>query len=394
MTNGKKRQLYVAELKLPTCFYTSTEQRHEIPKPGGLEINKGYYIVRPPNEQSVIEGHPEIVLVVRFMNNNLKDAEDHAFKVGRLFSSLASAYGGYPIEEPYLYRIASIGVDGRMKSQHNYLYDPKPYMLSAYDQTVGHQFQNYLNSVSSIDAKTKRQLQSAIHWYGMSISSYDPPVSYVAAWTGLESIGPVIDKIAHLDGGKVRCKACGNKAGAKRDSKKAGITHMFKQIAGGPLSASLHEEAKVLLAEELLKGFSAKKAQALRDEIVHGLGDVEILTRESSESRRHLIHILNASIQIALGPFVKSWMTGDYEFHPIERASMKCHNEVNESPYLGEWFVGPKFQAESGAQEHGRILTNKFKLEWKLDKREIESKSEEKFSRDTEVFRTRWINYP
>ena len=386
MTDGKKHQLYVAELKLPTCFYTNTEQRHEIPNPGGLEITKGYYIVRPPTEQSIKESHPEIVLVISFMNSNLKDAEDHAFKVGRLFSSLASAYGGYPFEEPYLHRVGIISADGRMKSQHNYLYGPKPYMLSAYDQTVGHQFQNYLNAVTSIDAKTKSQLRSAIHWYRMSISSDDPSVSYVAAWTGLESIGATIDKIAHTFGPKAQCQICGNVAGVKRDSKKAGITHMFSQLTCGAYSGSLQDNSKAALDEELLRGFSVEQANDLRDAIVHGLGDIEQLIKECSRAKRHLMHVLNASIQSLLEPSVKSWMTGDFEFHPIERVSLKCTELVSKSPFYDEWFHVPTFQTNSSVQEEGKLFTSKFAMEWELDKRLVESIGCEGFKRDTKIF--------
>ena len=389
MTSGNNSQLYVAELKLPTCFYTITEQRHELPNPGGLEITKGYYIVRSLNENSVTKALPEIVLIIRFMNKTLKDAEDHAFKVGRLFSSLASAYGGYPFEEPYLHRIASISGDGRMKSQHNYQYGHKPYMLSNYEQTMDYQFHKYVESVSSVDADTRRQLQSAIHWYGMSISSDDPPVSYVAAWTGLESIGPVIDNIAHTDGGQSTCQTCGCKLGVKKNinkAKKDGIAHMFNRVASGPLSESLPEEAKTLLAKELVTGFSEKKARLLRNATVHGLGDIELLTKKCSEARRHLLHILNASIQSVLGPFVKSWITGDFEFHPIHRASIKCNELVNKSPYYGEWFNGPQYDSQSIVEEEERILSATFSLQWKLDTGLVELASKEGFRRDTDVF--------
>ena len=386
MNNGNNNKLYVAEMKLPTCFYAGTEQRHGIPNPKGFDITHGYYVMRPPTKQSVLAAHPEIAIVMRFISSNLKEAEDHALRVGRLLSSLSSAYGGYPLEEPYLNRIGLIDVEGKLKSQHCYLYGPKPYMLAKYDQSVGHQFQKYLNSVSTLDAQTRRQLQTAIHWYVISISSDDSPVSYVAAWTGLESVGPVLDRVAHPHGSKARCKICGNESGAKRDSKKAGVNHMFNRISCGTLPASLEEKTKEALDVELLKGFTAEKANDLRDAIVHGLGDIEQLTKECSQARRHLMHVLNASIQSILGPYVKSWMTGDYEFHPIHRASIKCNELANKSPYYGEWFNGPQFDSQSAIEEGERILSTRFSLKWEFDPGLVEFASKEGFRRDTDVF--------
>ena len=386
MTNHSKEQIYVAELKLPSCFYTSSKRRQEIPNPDGFEISKGYYIVRSPDEQTAVEAHPEIILVIKFVGTNLKDAEDHAFKVGELFGSLASAYGGYPLGEPRLHRMASIGVDERIKSQHNYLYGHKPYMLLNFDQTVEYQFRQYLESVSSIAGKTKHQLQSAIHWYGLSISVDDPTVSYVAAWTGLESIGKAIDGIAHPNGPKVHCQICGNKAGENRDRKMAGIDHAFNIFAQSLSFRSLPEESRQLLSKELVEGFSYSQAQCLRNSIVHGLQEVEVLLKECTKCRRHLFHVLNISIQIALGRFATSWITGDYEFHPIERASIKCTEKANKSPYYGEWIEGLEFQAEPGIHVGGRFCVARFKLEWELDANLIEATSMEGFRRDTDVF--------
>ena len=131
----------------------------------------------------------------------------------------------------YLRRIASVGSHAKMRSQHNYLYGPRPYMLLTYDQVVDHQYLNYLKSVSMIDVNSRRQIQSAIHWYGTAISEDEPTVSYVAAWTGLECIGPLIDKVAHPKGSKVQCDICCNIVGQKRRKYKAGITHMFNRIS-------------------------------------------------------------------------------------------------------------------------------------------------------------------
>ena len=273
-----------------------------------------------------------------------------------------------------------------MKSQHNYLYGPKPYMLLAYDQIVDHRYLNYLKSVSSIDVKIRSQIQSAIHWYGRAISEDEPTISYVAAWTGLECIGPVIDNLAHPEGTRVQCDICRNTAGEKRRKYKAGITHIFNRITCGPYSSSLPKEALAMLETELLNGFSSEDAQELRNAIVHGLGNIESLTQRCAEAKRHLIHALTASIQLVLGPSVKLWATGDFEFHPVERASIKCIESVSKSPYHGEWFEGLEFQARSIIPRRGELLSSIFKMEWQLDGRLIEMLCREGFKRDTNVF--------
>ena len=188
---------------------------------------------------------------------------------------MASAYGGYPLQSPYLHRIARIGVDGNLNSQHDYGYRGKPYALSEFNQTADHQFRQYLQSISSIGGKTRYQLQSAIHWYGISISSDDPTVSYVAAWTGLECIGIVIDSIAHPNGPKIHCQTCRNRAGERRDRKKAGITHILNRLTDGPWSESLTDEAREQLAKDFRGSFTSQEANDLRDSIVHGLDDIE-----------------------------------------------------------------------------------------------------------------------
>ena len=362
--------------------------RRAISNPGGIEISKGYWVLRPPDEQSTATGYADLSLTIEFVSANLGDAEEHALKVGRTFSSVASAYGGYPLESPQLHRIASVGGNGGLTSQYNYCYRPIPYMLSAFDQTVEHQFQNYLHSFSSIDVDTKHRLQSAIHWYGISISADDPTVSYVAAWTGLESIGTVIDRNEHPNGPKVHCQACGNTAGEKRDRKMAGITHMFNRLTAGPLSSSLSEEARELLAKELLRDFSSEEARALRNSIVHCSEKFENLVQSSSVYRWRLVHALNASIQSVMGQYVKSWIPGDYGFHPDARCSLRFREELHTSPYSGEWAAELRSKAQSGIQDRESPYTGVLEVELAINRNAVELvefRSEELFERYVDV---------
>ena len=369
---------------MPSHFYPSSALRYVIPNPAGFGISKGYWIVHPPNEQSTVTEYTELIFMVEFASTTLKDAEDHAMKVGRMFSSIASAYGGYPYGSPYLHRVASVGINGGMTAQHDYRYRDKPYMLSMFDQIVGHQFKKYLQSVSSIDGKTKYQLQSTIHWYGIAISTDDSTVSYVAAWTGLESIGGIMNRVAHPNGPKAACGVCGNKAGEKRNRTMAGISHVFNSLTKESLSEILSKEASNLKNIELKDGFSFDDARELRNDTVHGLQEIEALVRKCLESRRHLIHTLNASIQTVLGPSIKSWIMGDYEFHPDARVSLKFNEELRTSPYHSEWIEGLQYEHQPVIWNQEEYHQAVFKTEWILDDNTsgfIESKSGQIFRR-------------
>ena len=169
---------------MPTCFYANQETRYPLQHPEGFQVNKGYCVIPSRDEQSALDGYTEMALVIEFVSQRIKEAEEHALKVGRMFASVASAFGGFPLESPCLRRIANIGIYDDLKAQYTYVYGIKPYVLSQFDYEGGHLFDRYVQSISAADAKTRHQIQSAIHWYGICISADDPAVSWVAAWTG------------------------------------------------------------------------------------------------------------------------------------------------------------------------------------------------------------------
>ena len=94
--------IYVAELRTPTCFFSNSEVRRTIEAPARFEIDKGYYVVRGATEQHAESEYGELILVTQFASKGLIEAENHALKVGRAFASLASSYGGYPLDPPFL----------------------------------------------------------------------------------------------------------------------------------------------------------------------------------------------------------------------------------------------------------------------------------------------------
>lgn len=384
-------QFFVAELVIPSCFYPSGETRRPISNPQGFGINKGYYIVRARDNSSIASGYTDLVLVIEIVSPGLREAEDQALKAGRVFSSIVSAYGAYPLESPRLQKLATSDIAGNLMSEHHYWHREKPYMLSAFNQTIDHQFQEYIKSISSIDEKVQRQLQSAIHWYGIALSTDEPTVSYVAAWTGLECIGTVLDGIAHPKGSRAQCKTCNNTLGEKRDRKMAGIQHIFNGISKGPLSASLSEEFKKRLSRELRGCFSPSEAHQLRSSIVHGLEGLEPLREHSADLRLHIIHALNASIQTIMGRQIRSWLPGsDYGVHPDARYSLRFKGDLKSSPYQGEWQSALRAQVTDGSETEKE--TSWHTQEFELGIRTtavgfVEFSGEEVYKRDDDIFR-------
>ena len=391
MLSGKGQQIYVAELMVPSRLHSVSEARHEVPNPTEFGIAKGYYVVRPRDEKSTASGYAEIVLVIEFVSSALTEAEDHAISVGGFFSTLVSAYGAYPLDSPQLRRMACIDIIGGLKSEHNYVHRQRPYMLSEFNQVGDHRFQKYIQALVSVDGNTRGQLQSAIHWYGISISADDPTVSYVAAWTGLECIGKAIDRIAHPNGPKAPCQTCDNVVGKDRDRTMAGIDHMFHRLSDGPLSASLPDDVKDRLSNELRGCFSSEEAHKLRNSIVHGLEHLESLVQKSSDSRLHLIHVLNASIQNVMGESVTSWMPGgDYRVHPDGRYSLRFKPGLTIFPYLDQWASSLLSKGLHTDPEPEELYVGVFEFEFAINEYAVgfaESMCEEPFKRDDDIYR-------
>ena len=390
MLNNDGEQIYVAELGVPTCFYANKEARHPLKYPKGFQVNKGYCVIPPRDEQSALDGYTEMALVIEFVSQGIKEAEEHALKVGRMFASVASAFGGFPLESPYLRRIANMGIYDDLKAQYTYVYGIKPYVLSQFDYEGGHLFDRYVRSISAADAKTRHQIQSAIHWYGICISADDPAVSWVAAWTGLECIGKIIHEQAHPNGPKARCETCGNTLGRDRDRKKAGIDHMFNALVKGPLSASLSEEVRQSLDKDFLWSLSSEDAENLRSSIVHGLEDVETSVQRSSRSRRFLAHVLNAAIHTALGEHVISWLPGDHGSHPNARYSLRFKERCTMSPYHGEWGAQIHTDHQPNVPRRDAPYAAIVDIEWLMHDRTVgfvELLAEEQFQRGNKVYR-------
>ena len=396
MQGLKEKKPYIAELRIPTFFYRDKEVRESLDSPEYYGIKEGYWVLRSHAIQPEGPPDPHFTLIIGFDQTTLKDAENHALKVGSTFSSLVSGYSGQPVAMPVLDRIALTDSKGNLVSQAKYLYGHKSQMLAEFNPDIQYQFQRYLQHHSSFDNKNGFRLRTAVNWYGISMSANDPAVGVVAAWTGLEYVGPLLfDKYHPKDEGNTKynvnnpCNICGYEGNSKRfDSGRknfnrgfAGIQHAFQLLRQGNINRSI--------SDELIVGLSAEAARDLRGAVVHGLEgkDGGTLEQRCEETHPHLMHVLNASILNVMGPSIHSWIAGHYEIHPDYRSSLKFREALPMSPYCGEWVEGTQLPVELKSTDP-YIATGGF--EWSLSGRSlynfVEAHSKEPFKRDADVY--------
>ena len=157
------------------------------------------------------------------------------------------------------------------------------------------------------------------------------------------------------------------------------------------LSESLSDHVKERLSKELTSSFSSTDAQKLRDEIVHGLEGIESLVHRSSESRLHLIHVLNASIQAVMGGAAKSWMPGPgYWAHPDGRYSLRFEPGLRISPYLDQWASELRLKEHHVISEPEKLYMKQHEVEFAINEhasRFAVAQCEEPFKRDEDVYR-------
>ena len=388
MLTSSTEQFYVAELQVPTFFYQEGDVRESLPNPHAFEITKGYWSLRPHPEDTVSEEQAAFVLSISFACPTLKDAEEHALKVGRIFSLLTSGFTAHPAAPPELCRIAVVDVGERLISQTNYWYGQKLFMLSAFSQVTQHHFSQYIQQVSSMEEMDRYRLQSAVHWYVNSLSTVEPTESIVAAWTGLECIGKILSDKFHPSGIRAPCDVCGNNPSTTRDRndrKIAGIEHVFCLLRYLYSQCNYASATEETIANDLVGDFDVHAAQSLRDDIVHGLQHVTFLEDRCKQVRRHLSHVLNASIQHAMDVLVPSGIVGDFDVHPEGRSSIKFETALHRRPYFGEWVEEFRVSYDSvDSPSYPGVA----RIKWAPDvNRElIESKCQEVFHRGTEIY--------
>ena len=89
MTSLALPKNYVAEVRIPSSFYTTEQVRNPLPNPEAFEILRGYWKLE--------ERYAELTLVIEFPEANLRQAEDKALNVANQIATIMSAYGSSPI---------------------------------------------------------------------------------------------------------------------------------------------------------------------------------------------------------------------------------------------------------------------------------------------------------
>ena len=184
-----------------------------------------------------------------------------------------------------------------------------------------------LDRVPKLGPKRSDGIELAVRWYGMSVGSSDPLDGYLAAWIGLESVGPTLNHLYHTAGPKAPCTTCGNVAGEDRDRKIAGIEHMIR-----------------VTADELLDHRTMEDLENLRHDIVHALRPADKLRPISENLLPNVQLVLGVGILTALKPAPTSdvgWsamLPRDYEVRPDARATLYSSVElVDHQSYSDGW---------------------------------------------------------
>jgi hypothetical protein len=238
--------------------------------------------------------------------------------------------------------IPNVGPSNGLLEQNEYFYWEERDRLRQV-QWKAYELGKLLSGVAGLAQAPRERLEGATRWYGNSVTSTDALDGYIAAWIGLESTGPLLDRIYHLNGPKAACSLCGNTPGKNRDRKLAGIEHIIR-----------------LIAPEALQSLQLQNLANLRDEIVHALKPTgqlrEVAIRLLPELQVSLaVGILTGAGRSGDSPIsFMAWLPREYGIRPDARATVRFNFELtNYQSYFGEWiplereFVDERSRRES-----------------------------------------------
>ena len=342
--------IYVADLHVPTTVVDAPKTRIQIPNPHTFGITKGYCSFRSSTvKQEATPELDDLIAVVELVAPCLKVAEDRAIRVGWQISTYISAYFGTPYEEPQLVRIAVLDAVGALKAQHHYQYLPRPATVVSGGSGITGDLMNYIGRLTGFEPEPRERLKVAAHWYGMALASNDSAVSYVSAWTGLESIDPLLDRKWHEVNGFEHCGTCNVQPDEKKSTRYPGIRHAFGLVANETLFdlGRMHSTVVTFLESELRIDLTYVEANDLRNELAHGDRSLTEASESAVIYRRHLIHVLHGSIRHIIANRAPSMVAADHRVRPDCRYSMDFNSAQAKSPYSGEWLPGPQFTVVS-----------------------------------------------
>ena len=113
-------------------------------------------------------------------------------------ADLVARYTGSPYSHPTLRKLARVGPANGILEQNNYYYLEDSERIRQIELKPD-QLQNLMVRFAQLDPAILQQLELAIRWYSISIMSpKDSLDGNLAAWIGLESIGPKTMKIPKM----------------------------------------------------------------------------------------------------------------------------------------------------------------------------------------------------
>jgi hypothetical protein len=271
---GTSGQRYIAEIAVRAEIHLSPRFHSVLPSPEYFGIRRGYWKVSTEEDHLGTSRCNGLLATIEFIAVDREIAEDISITVGEKLGQLAQFYGGSPIHSPTLNRLAEIGIHDGIIEQNIYAYLNERDRLRQITLKP-YEFEKLLTRIGELELTIRQVLELAIRWHINSLSSNRSQDGYLAAWIGLEAIGPKLDDIYHPDGPRSACTVCGNPAGTKRDKKLAGIEHMIRVSAG-----------------ELLEGKTVHDLAQIRNEIAHCL--------RSSDAMETLTNSILRDIQLSL----------------------------------------------------------------------------------------------
>ena len=344
---GDSGRTYIAEIAIKAEIHLSPRFRETLPSREYFGVNRGYWGVLLEHDHLGTQRCNGLLAVVGFTAADRETAEDWSIKIGEKLGHLAQFYGGSPGHSPMLKRLAEVGLHDGVIEQNVYSYlDERDRLRQV--AIKPYEFQKLLTRIGELEDNIRQVLELAIRWHINSLSSESSLDGYLAAWIGLEAIGPKLDDIYHHDGPRSACILCGNPVGTRRDRKLAGIEHIIRTVA-----------------EELLDGRTVQNLAQIRNEIAH--------CRVSPDESEVATSLLLKDMQLCLAIGIlntagrgsdyhtsfSSFLPRDYEIRPDARASIKFEREeVAYKPFFGQWveFNLEYFNEQSRLEANGSYV--------------------------------------
>jgi hypothetical protein len=335
--------IYVTEVVVPTSAYAGRTFRDVLPEPTYFGAVRGYYQINFESDHLGTKRSMGLLVTAQLTGVCREDAEDKSIALGEKLAELVALYTGSPVSPPFLRKLARVGLADGVFEQNTYFYLEDRERVGQIEIKPD-QLRKLLTRFGNLDGLPLQQLELATRWYGISLTTTrDSLDSYLAAWFGLESIGPTLNNIYHKNGVKALCQLCNNAVGKDRDKKMAGIEHIMKKVAPEALQSRTLDDLK-----------------QVRNGIAHGLKPATELCSITDRLLPDLQVSLAIGILMSAGlsnepaVLLSSFLPRDYEVRPDARATLQSDLElVAHQPYFGGWInVIREFLNERSRSKH------------------------------------------